>query len=422
MTLMWVALITMAVVGALTVILPLLTHRPRHELSANLINAAVFRDRLAELQLDLEQGRIEQAEYEQLKQELELTLLSDVDQPETKLSNSGKWMAIPLLVLVPVAAVFVYWTEGYRNELKDWFVTQERLVNLVPQIMAGNYDAAQKGGVTIPDFIRMLQRQLQSSPDDARGWYLLGASYLQSQMPEQAELAFSRAASLDPTNADYIMGYTQANLALNNGTLTPQIRGTLEQIMQVQPDNPKPYMTMGMALFQGGDFQAAIEIWQRYTQRPDANPQAVQLLERSIDVAREQLAKADSTTQPVEQVAGAAGPQLVVTVNVSDTVKAGLQASDVLFVYAKAQSGPPMPLAVVRQPVGGWPVTVTLSDANAMTPAMSLSKFKNVQVLARVSPSGNAISQPGDWIAAPVAMELAAGQQSVTLTINSRKP
>ncbi|MGW8310900.1 MAG: c-type cytochrome biogenesis protein CcmI/CycH, partial [Thiogranum sp.] len=69
---------------------------------------------------------------------------------------------------------------------------------------------------------------------------------------------------------------------------------------------------------------------------------------------------------------------------------------DTVFIFAKAVQGPPMPLAVVRKRVSQLPVTVTLDDSLAMSPAMVLSKFAQVTVGARISKSGQAMPSSGD--------------------------
>ena len=225
MTLMWLALGAMTIIGVLSIVLPLAAFRPKQELSSDVINAAVFKDRIAELKDDLMEGRIEQAEYDQLAQELELTLLSDVSvsaQDGTKV-RGGKWLMAPLAVLIPIIAFIVYWSEGYHPELNDWFAKQDTMARVMPLMMAGKFDAVQDENIGVDDFIRALQRQLQSNPEDAQGWYLLGVSYLQVKMPQQSEIAFQRALNLAPNNVDYVMGYTQATLAANGGNMTPQI-------------------------------------------------------------------------------------------------------------------------------------------------------------------------------------------------------
>ena len=69
---------------------------------------------------------------------------------------------------------------------------------------------------------------------------------------------------------------------------------------------------------------------------------------------------------------------------------------DTLFVYAKAASGPPMPLAIQRLQAGQLPATVVLTDGMGMLPSMKLSQFPQVIIGARISRSGNAIAQSGD--------------------------
>ena len=77
-------------------------------------------------------------------------------------------------------------------------------------------------------------------------------------------------------------------------------------------------------------------------------------------------------------------------------LKDKLAPGDALFVYARAENGPPMPLAVAKLDPAQLPTTVTLTDAMAMTPAFKLSSVERVFVGARISHSGQPVAQPGD--------------------------
>jgi cytochrome c-type biogenesis protein CcmH len=77
-------------------------------------------------------------------------------------------------------------------------------------------------------------------------------------------------------------------------------------------------------------------------------------------------------------------------------LKDKVSPDDTLFIYARAVQGPRMPLAIVRKRAADLPVTVTLDDSMAMSPAMTLSKFSQVTVGARVSKSGQAMPASGD--------------------------
>ena len=55
-----------------------------------------------------------------------------------------------------------------------------------------------------------------------------------------------------------------------------------------------------------------------------------------------------------------------------------------------------MPLAITRLTVAQLPARLTLTDAMGMVPGLTLSRFPQVVVGARISKSGNATPQSGD--------------------------
>ncbi|WP_430543307.1 c-type cytochrome biogenesis protein CcmI/CycH, partial [Xanthomonas sacchari] len=79
-----------------------------------------------------------------------------------------------------------------------------------------------------------------------------------------------------------------------------------------------------------------------------------------------------------------------------------------VFVIARVPGGPPMPVAVQKHPLQALPLRVTLSDADSPMPTQKLSQLKQVQVIARLSASGNAMRQDGDLESAPVTVTLPA--------------
>jgi cytochrome c-type biogenesis protein CcmH len=90
-----------------------------------------------------------------------------------------------------------------------------------------------------------------------------------------------------------------------------------------------------------------------------------------------------------------------------------------LFVFAKAVDGPPMPLAIARLTAAQLPTSVTLTDAMSMMPNMTLSKFPQIILGARISKSGNAIAQSGDFQTLSAAVSN-SGTEPIRLTIDRR--
>jgi cytochrome c-type biogenesis protein CcmH len=96
--------------------------------------------------------------------------------------------------------------------------------------------------------------------------------------------------------------------------------------------------------------------------------------------------------------AAGSGASFEVKVDISDEIRSQFSPGDAVFIYARAATGPKMPLAVQRLTLEQIPVTVTLDDSMAMMEGMNMSAFGSVVVSARVTTSGSAISQAGDYI------------------------
>ena len=99
---------------------------------------------------------------------------------------------------------------------------------------------------------------------------------------------------------------------------------------------------------------------------------------------------------------------------------AKLPANASLFVIARQPGGPPMPVAVEKLAAANFPVEVTLDDGDSPMPTMKLSQMDQVEVLARVSASGNATPQAGDFEA--VAKPAGKDAGTIELLIDQVRP
>jgi hypothetical protein len=87
-----------------------------------------------------------------------------------------------------------------------------------------------------------------------------------------------------------------------------------------------------------------------------------------------------------------------------------------VFVIARAPNGPPMPIAVRALDPASLPQSLQLSDGDAMQSSRVLSMFDRVEVVARLSRSGNPIRQPDDLESPPQLLD-PHDAPPVTLTI-----
>ncbi|MNN68031.1 hypothetical protein D3C81_1837060 [compost metagenome] len=103
-----------------------------------------------------------------------------------------------------------------------------------------------------------------------------------------------------------------------------------------------------------------------------------------------------------------------VSVSLAPELAAKVQPDDTLFIFARAASGPPMPLAAKRLKVADLPVEVSLSDADAMMPQLKLSNFAEIRLVARVSRAGTPTA--GEWVGQSEVLKTAeVGDQKLVI-------
>ena len=130
---------------------------------------------------------------------------------------------------------------------------------------------------------------------------------------------------------------------------------------------------------------------------------------------------ADTAPVNVKPVEKTVVKKLMVKVSIAKSMLKNVSENDIVFIFARALKGPPMPLAAVRKQVKDLPVEVTLDDSMAMMPNMKISSFENVHVVARVSKSGSAMPQSGD-LESEARVASAGQKEKIELMINKSIP
>jgi cytochrome c-type biogenesis protein CcmH len=210
--------------------------------------------------------------------------------------------------------------------------------------------------------------------------------------------------------------YADALAFVNDKNLTGKPAELVFKALALEPDNMNALWLGGMAKAQQGDTATAITLWKKLEALlppGSESQQEIQGLLAKVESASPQAA-AQPDAAPTANVPGAA---ITVQVSLAPELQKSATPGDTVFVYAQALSGPKMPLAIVRKQVSDLPLTVSLDDTMAMMPNMKLSNFAEVKLLARISKSGNAMSQSGDMIGSIDQVAL-TDKNSHTIIIN----
>jgi cytochrome c-type biogenesis protein CcmH len=111
--------------------------------------------------------------------------------------------------------------------------------------------------------------------------------------------------------------------------------------------------------------------------------------------------------------------ELLINVNISDELKSSLPENAYLIVFAQHSDGRSRaPLAVKRFKLPVLPIQLSLSDQEAMIPAMNLSSANVVNVTARISLDEDVMPKAGELEGSAVNIELAKVSSSINVVID----
>lgn len=386
MTAFLVVAAAMLAVAVAWVLVPLLARRTHASPDPEATNLTVLRDQLAELAADLARGTLTQERYEQAKLELERRVLDEVkpDQPAGTASPpaASAWTAAILGAVIPIAAIALYVAVGTPGAL-----------------LAGAPGASGAQHEVTPDqleaMVAKLAAHVEKNPDDAQGWTLLARSYYVMGRYPEAVRAYARAAALVPRDADLLADYADALAVTQGRSLQGKPLELVQRALEVDPEHWKALALAGTAAFDRKDYGRAIAYWERLKRVVPGDSEIGRSVDASIAEARE-LAGAKPAAGAPKAAAAAASTKVTGQVRLAPALAAKAAPTDTVFIFARAATGPPMPLAVLRKQVKDLPLDFTLDDSMAMAPTLRLSGFAEVIVGARVSRSGTATPQSGD--------------------------
>ena len=281
-------------------------------------------------------------------------------------------------------------------------------------------------GGDMVDVVDSLAERLEDNPDDVGGWQMLGRSYMSLNNYPQAIEAFERVVELqDGQIAQGLVELGEAVLAAEGGqSMPPRAMALFENALAVEPNSQPALFWGGLAAVNRGDTDTAADRWERLlgTNPPD---DIRNVIEQRLAEWRGGTPAAATDTTPAPEAAEAEPapaplePGAIVSANIalSKAAQSALPSNATVFVIARDPSQPSPPIAVTRRSLAELPAVVQLGDRESMVPGRELSGFDEFELVARVSLSGQPVSQPGDWFGSVIVKPAENG--SIVLSIDT---
>lgn len=407
-------------------------------------NVAILKSQKGEIEADFARGMLTVEERDAALAELSHRLVDEVPAGATIAAPAATavrrpWLAIAgLAVTIPLAAGGLYALWGSSHVLR---------MEKIPVQSAGAVDHGETGGdspqmsdAKIVEMVDTLAKKMEQNPGDPKGWVLLARSQAAlGRMPE-ALAAYARAATLLPKDAQVLADYADTYVMTQQGRFEGKPMEIIKRALAADPNHLKALALAGTAEMRLGNKEASIKHWEKIKSllpKDSDDFRQVEAIIVEVRTGKPPVMTADAAapapasappaaavsapvaTPPATATQAATGAKISGQVALAPDMLAKLAPGDVLFVLARAKSGPRMPLAVVRiagPKAADFPKAFELTDAMAMAPGMNLSSFPEVIVEARISKSGNAQLQPGDLSGQSEAVKPGAANVKVVVS------
>jgi cytochrome c-type biogenesis protein CcmH len=400
---LWLLISGLLVLASMFLIYPFVSKESLEQGEILQANLQIFRDQQQQLDKQLEQKQITKQQYQQLLAEAKQLLLVNTNDEEAQKPLSFKRRKIKvllpiLILLVPCFCFVVYHSIGASAD--------QKIIELIQQASESSNKVQVEKLQT--ELYVAVEKRAQQRPDNIYYWILLAKRAIQQNDLAGAKYNYAQAIKLSPDDG-YLLGqYAEILFMLANSQFTDEVLLALDKAFVIDSSNPTALGLKGIQSFEAQQWQLAITYWQEAQRQMDQTSATANALKAGIARAQKRLG-----IQPDQ---AAVSPQVEIAVSIDKSIAFNSEQS--VFVALVATSGAPMPLAARKLRAGDLPITITLSNADAVMNGYNLSSASEVKAVARLSQSGSATPQVGDWEDSMDSIDLSVEKRSISLQIS----
>ncbi|MEP1447584.1 MAG: c-type cytochrome biogenesis protein CcmI [Paraglaciecola sp.] len=403
-------------IGLMFIAFPWLRNNGNDSLST-LTNKSLIKQRLAELHSEQQLGLLNDSDRQQSENELKLALLDELNTNETRETKTSIAIVVGALMSLSVG-IGAYLYANQIQPIQQWQSARQQTSELGQRMIKGDESLNLQD---LQTFALGLRTKLLDTPEDATGWMLLGRVSGAINRIDSAIQAFEKSLKYDPSNVGTLSSYAQALLMTGQQQQVLQAKNVLLHILTLEPDNTNAMGVLAIAATELGDKSLALENWQRLVAYiPESDPNFMAVKQRIVELQAElgQLSpELENHAKPASESSNST--RVLVTVNISEGLQEKLPKEGYLFVFAQESTGKVrMPAAVVKMPLGEFPVVVELSNANAMMPNYTLSQLQQAKLVARISMDENVAQSVGEFQGEGLVILSSEQMNQETITIN----
>ena len=348
-------------------------------------NALIARQRIEEARSQYDNSNIDPP-LEDIEQEVQSTLVDDIKVQQIDVNKKvTPKLSLVILGLLPILSFLVYNHTGSSQ-----LISSEGLTAASTEATDSAHD--------INFLLEQLEVRIQQEPDNPEGWELAARTYMNLGNYEKAALAYAQLNKLIPGNPDLLSSWADSLIMSNSNTYTRDAERATMQALNINPNHINALWIAALGSASKGEYEEAITYLQTLRKQVPSNEELISNIDSLI---QENQSRVSGNSTPATELSNAENSldskKINVKVELSATVLENIDEFKTVFIIARAKNGPPAPLAVSSHSPLTLPNQVTLTREMSMIPGLDIEAFDEIELLARISKSGNPIPQNGDY-------------------------
>ena len=376
-------------------------------------NIALFKEQTTFFAAQLETGELNEQQYHDLNLSAERLLLENTEAtrplPEGNFSG-GFWLLPCLIFALPIITITTYYNLGAQ---------QDEMIKVLIEGQSNIASANQIQNFTKNiQLIEALEKRVKQKPDNIYYWTLLAQFAISENDFPAANEYFLSALRIDPQDSFLLAQYAESLFLVDQSKFTERVKSAVEKAYEANPSNSTVLGLKGIEAYSLGEPAVAAKFWRDAQMGLDPEGNVYRGLQIGIEQA-ESLVSSTSYEESNDSLPKGIR-QVVLQVSLDPTIS--FEKHQIVYVAAIRSSGSKMPIAVKKINVSRLPATIILSDLDSVIPNQNLSSAEEIQLVARLSSSGSATPQTGDWEVISEPFALKNYRTEYQLIINRKRP
>ncbi|GKT12625.1 MAG: cytochrome c-type biogenesis protein CcmH [Thiomicrorhabdus sp.] len=285
---------------------------------------------------------------------------------------------IAILILLPLVAGGYLLVSGSSETTETLETEQPSKINEITNVKADPHSSKTQ----MQMLIAKLEQKMATNELNLEDTMLLGRSYMMNGDFAKAVTALDKANNLEANSLDILIPLADSIAQSQKGQYTGRSYEVLQQAKGIDPKNPMVLWLLARGEYQlGNKEQSVTYLTQLYNMlEPGSKNQ------QNVGMQLAQMGHAPEGFKPptAEQPSASAGVAIKVTLEISPEMKEKLKGTTA-FIYAKSQTGMPMPIAAKKMPSEELTTTITITQADELLPNRKLIDIAKIKVGIKIS-------------------------------------